>query len=285
MKVKTTVHDLQRVVREYRHHDQKVGLVPTMGYLHAGHRSLIEQARRACDQVIVSIFVNPTQFGPHEDFARYPRSLERDLALCQEAGANLVFVPEVAEMYPSANLAYVDVRQLGDHLCGASRPGHFQGVCTVVAKLFNICQPDIAFFGEKDAQQLAIIRKMTQDLNFPIEIAGCPIVREADGLALSSRNVYLSPVERKAALVVPRSLNQARTLLKSGIREASQIIAEIESTIAGEPLTRLDYAAVVDSQNLQPVNRIEQPVLVAIAVFVGQTRLIDNFTFVPAKEV
>ncbi len=284
MKVKNTIHDLQRVVREYRHHDQKIALVPTMGFLHAGHRSLIQQARQACDQVIVTIFVNPTQFGPQEDFARYPRSLDRDLALCQEAGANLVFVPETAEIYPSPNLAYVDIHQMGDYLCGASRPGHFQGVCTVVAKLFNICQPDVAFFGEKDAQQLAIIRQMTADLNFPVEIVGCPIVREPDGLALSSRNVYLNPAERQAALIVPRSLSQARTLLQTGTRDAGAISAAIAAAIAGEPLARLDYAAVVDSRTLQPVSLIERSVLVAIAVFVGQTRLIDNFTFKPAKE-
>jgi pantoate--beta-alanine ligase len=284
MKIKHTISDIQLITREYKRRDQKIGLVPTMGYLHAGHRSLIEMARRTCDQVIVSIFVNPIQFGPNEDYARYPRDLDSDLSLCQQAGADLVFVPEVAEMYPSENLAYIDIRQLGDNLCGASRPGHFQGVCTVVAKLFNICQPNMAFFGEKDAQQLAVIRRMTRDLNFPIEIVGCPIVREADGLALSSRNIYLSPEERTAALVVPRSLGLAREQLAAGERSASVIQAAIQASLAAEPLARPDYISVVDSLALQPVEQITGPVLIAVAVYFGQTRLIDNFTFIPAKE-
>lgn len=285
MKLKNTIHDMQRIVREYQRLDQKIGLVPTMGALHAGHRSLIEQARRSCDRVIVSIFVNPTQFGPNEDFTRYPRSLDQDLGVCQEAGADLVFVPTVTEMYPAANLAYIDVRRLGDHLCGASRPGHFQGVCTVVAKLINICQPDLAFFGEKDAQQLAIIRQMARDLNFPVEIVSCPIIREPDGLALSSRNIYLDPAERQAALAVPRSLGAARRSLLAGERDAGQLAEIIRASLADEPLARVDYIAIVDSLDLQPAARIEKPVLVAVAVFFGQTRLIDNFSFSPSLEV
>lgn len=209
MEIAKTITDVRTVVTFYQNAQESIGLVPTMGYLHTGHVSLIEKARKSCDRVIVSIFVNPIQFGPNEDFNRYPRDLDRDLELCRDAGADLVFVPEVSDMYPTANLAYLDIRSLGEYLCGASRPGHFQGVLTVVAKLFNICQPDQAFFGEKDAQQLAIIRRMVSDFNFPVEIVPCPIIRESDGLAMSSRNVYLSAEERQAALSLSRSLEQA----------------------------------------------------------------------------
>lgn len=284
MKVETSISSVRCLIRKYHQDGELIGLVPTMGYLHTGHRSLIEQARHQCDRVVVSIFVNPIQFGPKEDFSRYPRDLESDLQMCREAGVDLVFIPETGEMYPSPNNVYIDVRKLGDHLCGASRPGHFQGVLTVVAKLFNICQPDIAFFGEKDAQQLAIIRQMVHDLNFPIEILGCPIVREADGLALSSRNVYLSPLERQAALVLSRSLAGARLELERGERDAKRITAQIRTVIESEQLARVDYIKVVDSLDLQPVITITGSVLVAVAVYFNKTRLIDNFTFSPSKE-
>jgi pantoate--beta-alanine ligase len=284
MTTETSILNVRRLTRKFRQDGETIGLVPTMGYLHAGHRSLIEQARQQCDRVIVSIFVNPIQFGPKEDFSRYPRDLANDLKMCQEAGVDLVFTPEADEMYPQANNVYIDVRKLGDHLCGASRPGHFQGVLTVVAKLFNICQPDIAFFGEKDAQQLAIIRQMVLDLNFPVEIVGCPIVRETDGLAMSSRNVYLSPSERQAALVLSRSLADARIALERGERDAQEIIAQIRTAIESEPFARIDYVEVVDSLDLQPVTTVTGKILIAVAVYFNKTRLIDNLTFSPAKE-
>lgn len=279
-----TIEEVREAVRTARLQGQSVGLVPTMGYLHAGHRSLIEKARQENDRVIVSIFVNPTQFGPNEDFASYPRDLGRDMALCQGAGADWVFAPEAAAMYPQESLIMVDVRGLGDQLCGARRPGHFRGVCLVVGKLFNICQPDRAYFGEKDAQQLAIIRQLARDLNFPVTIVGCPIVREADGLALSSRNTYLSEAERQAALVVPRTVGRARQALLAGERDANVIRRLMAGELAGEPLARADYLELVDSCSLQPVERIEASVLVAVAIYVGQTRLIDNLTFDPGKD-
>ncbi|HBP37799.1 MAG TPA: pantoate--beta-alanine ligase [Clostridiales bacterium] len=278
-----SIETIHAVVRDARDHGQSIGLVPTMGFLHAGHRSLIERACRENDRVIVSIFVNPTQFGPREDFTSYPRDLPQDLEICQDAGADWVFAPDALEMYPSASLTGIDVSLLGDHLCGASRPGHFRGVCLVVAKLFNICQPDRAYFGEKDAQQLAIIRQMTSDLNFPVKIIGCPIVREADGLALSSRNTYLSPAERQAARVVPRAIGQARQALLAGERDADAIRRIMADEVAGEPLARADYLEIADSRNLQPVSRIAGSVLVAAAVYIGRTRLIDNLTFIPEE--
>ena len=276
-----TIDEVRTAVRTSHAHGFRVGLVPTMGYLHDGHRSLIEQACRENDRVMVSIFVNPTQFGPNEDYASYPRDLQRDMAVCQAAGATWVFVPDVQEIYPEESLVSFDVRLLGDHLCGARRPGHFRGVCQVVSKLFNICQPDRAYFGEKDAQQLAIIRQFTADLNFPVEIVSCPIVREADGLAMSSRNTYLSPTQRQAALIVPGCLARARAALAAGERSADRLVGLMAETVAGEPLATPDYLAVVDSKKLQPVQIVEGPVLVAAAIFIGKTRLIDNFTFEP----
>ncbi len=276
-----TIEEVRLAVRTAHEHGLSIGLVPTMGYLHDGHRSLIEKARQENDRVLVSTFVNPTQFGPNEDFATYPRDLQKDMALCQGAGANWVFAPEIKEMYPSESLTGISMRLLGDHLCGASRPGHFAGVCLVVSKLFNICQPDRAYFGEKDAQQLAVIRQMVFDLNFPVEIVGCPIVREADGLALSSRNTYLDPAERQAALVVPRCMQRAKEALASGEREVSRILKLMEDEIEKEPLARADYLAIVDSRKLQPQKTIQDSVLVAAAVYIGKTRLIDNLTFKP----
>lgn len=281
MEIAKTIADARTVIKFYQNAQESIGLVPTMGYLHTGHVSLIEKARKSCDRVVVSIFVNPIQFGPNEDFSRYPRDLDRDLELCRDAGADLVFIPEVSDMYPTSNLAYMDIRSLGEYLCGASRPGHFQGVLTVVAKLFNICQPDQAFFGEKDAQQLAIIRRMVTDFNFPVEIVPCPIIRESDGLAMSSRNVYLSADERQAALSLSRSLEKAWQALGSGERSAAALRDIIRSGIAAEPLARIDYVEVVDSDTLQPVETISGSILAAVAVYFGKTRLIDNFTFRP----
>jgi pantoate--beta-alanine ligase len=279
-----SAESIRPVVLNARQHSLSVGLVPTMGCLHAGHRSLIERARRENDRVIVSIFVNPTQFGPQEDFASYPRNLPHDLELCHAASADWVFAPDSTEMYPCASLVSIDVRRLGDYLCGASRPGHFQGVCLVVAKLFNICQPDRAYFGEKDVQQLAIIRRLVQDLNYPIAIVGCPIVREADGLALSSRNAYLNQAERQAALVVPRTVARARSALQAGERNAAVIRSLMAAEVAGEPLARVDYLEIVDSTALQPVDQIAGRVLAAVAIFIGKTRLIDNYSYIPGED-
>lgn len=256
-----------------------IGFVPTMGYLHEGHASLINRARRENDKVVVSIFVNPTQFGPNEDFDKYPKNLERDREICERAGADLIFTPSVAEMYPLKKLAFVDISELGEGLCGAKRPGHFRGVCTIVSKLFNIVMPDRAYFGEKDAQQLAIIRRMTMDLCFNIQIVPCPTVRDRDGLALSSRNSYLSEAERRAARVIPESLELARKALADGEIDASVIKSIISQNITAEPLASIDYIEVVDSSLLKPIVRIDKPVLVAVAIFIGATRLIDNFSF------
>jgi len=272
-----TISEVRELTKSWRKQGLSVGLVPTMGYLHAGHRSLIAKARSENNKVVVSIFVNPIQFGPNEDCDRYPRDLEHDCQICRDAGADLVFAPSVAEMYPVKNLAYVDLDILGDGLCGAKRPGHFRGVCTVVTKLFNIVQPQRAYFGAKDAQQLTIIQRMTEDLSFDIRIVACPTVREPDGLALSSRNSYLSPAERKAALIIAKSLALARAALENGEKDAAAVKKIIAATLAQEPLAIVDYIDVVDAAALKPLTLIDQPALVAVAVFIGKTRLIDNF--------
>ncbi len=279
MIVAERIKETREIIGSWRKQGLSVGFVPTMGYLHEGHRALINRARQENDRVVVSLFVNPTQFGPNEDYEKYPRDFERDREICEKAGVDLLFAPSVAEMYPSRNLAFVDIAELGEGLCGAKRPGHFRGVCTVVTKLFNIVLPDRAYFGEKDAQQLAIIRRMTEDLNFNTRIVACPTVRDADGLALSSRNAYLSEVERKAALVIPQSLQAARQAMDGGERDAARIIGMIREMIAKEPLAAIDYIEVVDGETLKPVSRVEGPVLVAVAVFVSKTRLIDNFWY------
>lgn len=279
MLVVTSIKDAQAVIRGWQKEGCSIGLVPTMGYLHAGHRSLIEKAVSGNDKVVVSIFVNPIQFGPNEDFSRYPRDMEKDKALCLEAGADLIFAPPVEEMYPTANLAYIDINDLDAGLCGSSRPGHFRGVCTVVAKLFNIVLPDRAYFGEKDAQQLLIIKRMVNDLNFNVEIIPCPIIRERDGLAMSSRNTYLSPEERTAALVISQSLREAKLMMENGERNALVIRDYLTGKISEEPLAKIDYVDIVDAETLEPVNGIRLPVLTAVAVFIGKTRLIDNFFF------
>jgi pantoate--beta-alanine ligase len=247
-----------------------------MGALHEGHLSLVRAARARCDAVAVSIFVNPTQFGPHEDFSKYPRNLERDCELLERERVDVVFAPAFEEMYPAGAITWVTVDGMSERLCGRSRPGHFRGVTTVVSKLFHIAEPDVAFFGQKDAAQVAIIRRMVRDLNFGVEIEVCPIVREPDGLALSSRNTYLSPEERKAALVLYRSLTRAQKLFEQGKHDSQNLISAGEQEFASEPVARLDYFEVVDPDSLEPIETISSRALIAVAGFVGRTRLIDN---------
>lgn len=277
MKITTTVEETREIVRGWKKEGLSIGLVPTMGFLHEGHASLIRKACEQNDRVVVSDFVNPTQFGPNEDLAAYPRDFERDCALCEDIGASLVFHPEPSEMYHDQR-TYVNIEELSETLCGVTRPIHFRGVCTVVSKLFNIVTPDRAYFGQKDAQQLAIIRKMVIDLNFGIEIVGCPIVREEDGLAKSSRNTYLSPEERKAALCLSRAVKKGMEVISKGCTSES-VISEMKKVIEAEPLARIDYVQVVDALNMQPVEKVDKSVLVAMAVYIGKTRLIDNFSY------
>ncbi|WP_234122392.1 pantoate--beta-alanine ligase [Clostridium hydrogenum] len=279
MKTVYTIKEVRDNIKEWKKQGLSIGLVPTMGYLHEGHKSLIERAAKENDRVVVSDFVNPIQFGPKEDLAVYPRDLSRDEAVCMEGGAALLFNPEPREMYFKDAETYVNVDEITEVLCGARRPGHFRGVCTVVSKLFNIVTPDRAYFGEKDAQQLAVIKRMVRDLNFDIEIVGCPIVREADGLAKSSRNTYLTEEERKAAVILNLSLKKAREALENGERSADKLIEIIKSKIEKEPLSNIDYVEIVGSENLEKVSVISDSVLVAIAVYIGKTRLIDNFTW------
>lgn len=279
MKIVHTVEEVRAQVKEWRTAGLSVGLVPTMGYLHEGHKSLIDRAVKENDRAVVSVFVNPMQFGPTEDLASYPRDLNRDAVLCEEAGADLIFNPEPENMYSDDFSSFIDMNTLTKGLCGKSRPIHFRGVCTVVGKLFNIVQPDKAYFGQKDAQQLAVIRHMVNDLNFNLEIVGCPIIREADGLAKSSRNTYLSPEERQAALILSKSLERGRELIEAGERNAEVIKQAVTDLIQTEPLARIDYVELVDWNTLEPVERIEGPVLNAIAVYIGKTRLIDNHIY------
>jgi pantoate--beta-alanine ligase len=252
-----------------------------MGALHEGHLSLVRTAREKSDLVAASIFVNPTQFGPNEDFAKYPRALENDCALLEREGVELVFAPSVDEMYPQGAITWVVVGGLSERLCGKSRPGHFRGVATVVAKLFHIVEPDLAFFGQKDAAQVAIIRRMVRDLNMPVTIEVCPIVREPDGLAISSRNGYLSAQERKSALVLHRSLMRVQKLFESGERDSASLISAAKHEFASAPAVRLDYIEIVDPETLEPETALTKPTLVAVAAFVGQTRLIDNILLEP----
>ncbi|MDK2926077.1 MAG: pantoate--beta-alanine ligase [Bacillota bacterium] len=268
-------------VREERRAGKSIGLVPTMGYLHEGHLSLIRRARADCDFVVVSIFVNPLQFGPNEDYNVYPRDLKRDSALAAEAGADVIFHPTPEEMYPEGFQTHVEVEKLSQGLCGAFRPGHFRGVATVVTKLFNIVSPDKAYFGEKDAQQLAVIRRMVRDLNLDIEIVPMPIVRESDGLALSSRNTYLSPEERRAATVVYRSLLCGRDLIAAGERDGQRVRDAVRDTLESEPLvSRIDYVAVVDPDTLEEKTTLSGSVMLAVAAYIGKVRLIDNIKVV-----
>ena len=273
-----TIEEVRAQVKAWRAEGLTVGLVPTMGYLHEGHQSLIARSVAENDRTVVSDFVNPIQFGPTEDLATYPRDIERDAALCESTGANLIFHPEADEMYAPDFCTYVDMDHLTKGLCGKTRPIHFRGVCTVVSKLFHIVQPDRAYFGQKDAQQLAVIRRMVRDLNMPLTIVGCPIIREEDGLAKSSRNTYLSAEERKAALCLSRGLNKGKAAIEAGETDAEKVKAIITAEIEAEPLSRIDYVEIVDWNNLEPVSSTEGSILAAVAVYIGKTRLIDNFT-------
>ncbi len=277
MEIVSTVSDARKIIKEWKKKGLKTGLVPTMGYLHEGHLSLIKKAVSENDRVVVSIFVNPTQFGPGEDYETYPRDINKDSALCESAGADLIFHPEASEMYPDGSCTYVNMTGLTDALCGRSRPTHFQGVCTVVSKLFNIITPDNAYFGMKDAQQLAVIKRMVSDLNFDINIVGCPIIRESDGLAKSSRNTYLNAEERKAALILQKSIFFGESLVKKGERDAAFVINSMKEIIESEPLAKIDYVEIVDMNTMKNVSVIQGEILCAIAVYIGKTRLIDNF--------
>jgi pantoate--beta-alanine ligase len=271
-----TIEEARSVRRELRAAGKTLGLVPTMGALHSGHLSLVHAALAACDAVIVSIFVNPTQFGPNEDMERYPRDLDGDRRMLQKAGVAFVFAPSPAEMYPAGSSSFVEVPALSERLDGASRPGHFRGVATVVAKLLHIVQPERVFFGQKDAAQVAVLRKMVRDLDFDVAFEVCPIVREPDGLAYSSRNRYLSPDERRQALVLSRALDGVRRLAAGGERRSAALAEKAMSTLAEEPAVRLDYFAIVDPETLEAVPEARQGTLAAVAAFAGATRLIDN---------
>lgn len=278
MIIATTIAQVRAQVAAWKKEGLTVGLVPTMGYLHEGHASLVDEAVRQCDRVVASDFVNPTQFGPNEDLEAYPRDFDRDCALLEEHGCALVFHPAVEEMYAPGAATYVEIlSDMPKQLCGKTRPIHFRGVCTVVSKLFNIVTPDKAFFGQKDAQQLAIIRQMVRDLSYGIEIVGCPIVREADGLAKSSRNTYLSEAERQAALVLSESVFLGQKMVAEGETDANKIVAAMTEHIQAQPLAKIDYVSAVDGVTMDPVDQIAGTVLVAMAVYIGKTRLIDNF--------
>ena len=277
MEIITTIENIRSIVNHWKDKGYSIGFVPTMGYLHDGHAALIDQARKDNDKVIVSIFVNPTQFGENEDLNSYPRDINRDKSLCEAHKADIIFSPTSDEMYHDRK-AFVNIVELSDTLCGISRPIHFKGVCTVVTKLFNIIQPTNAYFGEKDAQQLAIIRKMVFDLNFPVNIIGVPIVRESDGLAKSSRNTYLSSEERKAATILYKAIQEGKECINRGA-SADSIINAMTNIVNTEPLAKIDYISVVDANTMQPVHEITSPVLVAMAVYIRSTRLIDNFSF------
>lgn len=272
-----TVKEVREQVKAWKKEGLTVGFVPTMGYLHEGHQSLIKRAVEENDKVVVSIFVNPMQFGPTEDLDSYPRDLKKDSALCEATGANLIFHPEPEEMYTDGFCSYVDMSVLTEELCGLSRPVHFRGVCTVVSKLFHIVTPDRAYFGQKDAQQLAIIKRMVTDLNMDIDIIGCPIVREEDGLAKSSRNTYLSAEERQAALILSKTIKLGEEMVKNGETNSAVVLDAMKKQIATEPLAKIDYVKIVDALTMQQIDTIDRPILCAMAVYIGKTRLIDNF--------
>ena len=275
MKIVGTVKEVREQVKEWKKQGLTVGFVPTMGYLHEGHKSLMDAARKGNDKVVVSIFVNPMQFGPTEDLATYPRDLDHDAALCESAGVDLIFHPEAEEMYEKDFCSFVDMTGLTEGLCGKTRPIHFRGVCTVVNKLFNIVTPDHAYFGQKDGQQLAVIKRMVRDLNMDIEIVGCPIVREEDGLAKSSRNTYLSPEERKAALILSKTVALGKELAKTE-KDANKVVEAMKKNIETEPLAKIDYVEAVDALSMVPVEKLEGTCMLAMAVYIGKTRLIDN---------
>jgi len=276
MHIHENIESTRSASRAAHREGKRIGLVPTMGALHEGHLSLVRAARSQCDLVVVSIFVNPTQFGPNEDFAKYPRMFERDCALLEKEGVGVVFAPSIGEMYPSGAVTYVTVEGMSDKLCGRSRPGHFRGVTTVVSKLFHIVEPDLAFFGQKDAAQVAIIKRMVRDLNMPVEIVVCPIVREPDGLAMSSRNAYLTPEQRKSALVLSRALRRVQQVFDQGERNAAKLIETGKQVMAEEASVRQDYLEIVDPETLEGVAVVSAKSLVAVAAFAGNTRLIDN---------
>ncbi len=281
MRICPSVQEIRTAVRALHREGKRVGFVPTMGALHEGHLSLVRAARAKCDAVCVSIFVNPTQFGPNEDFSKYPRTAERDHQLLQSELVDFIFEPSVEEMYPAGACTFVTVEGLSDRLCGRSRPGHFRGVATVVSELFNIVEPDFAFFGQKDAAQCAVIKKMVRDLAMPVEIVLCPIVRENDGLAMSSRNRYLNPEERKRALVLKRSLDRITMEYEQGERDTAKLIAAGKQVFADEPGARLDYLEITDPETLEPRDNTKTRALVSVAAFVGTTRLIDNVLLTP----
>lgn len=276
MLITRTIPETRAVIAQARASGKRIGFVPTMGYLHEGHLKLIDIAKQHSDFVVVSIFVNPTQFGPQEDFAAYPRDFERDRKLCEAQGADLIFAPDVSEMYPERSFITFQIEKLADRLCGARRPGHFNGVILVVSKLFNIIQPDIAVFGQKDAQQLIIIKRLVRDLNFPVKIISAPTVRESDGLAMSSRNVYLNSEQRAQSTALYRSLQRAKALIESGERNPQKIIAAIEQLITTASEARIDYIEIVSVRDLQPREYLDGQVLIALAVYFGKARLIDN---------
>ena len=273
------IEEVRSIVRSWKKEGLSVGLVPTMGYLHEGHQSLIKKAVEENDRVVVSIFVNPMQFGENEDLETYPRDLNKDSKLCEETGADLIFNPEAEEMYEKGFCSYVDMNGLTTELCGKSRPIHFRGVMTVVTKLFNIVTPNKAYFGMKDAQQLCVIKRMVKDLNMDIDIIGCPIIREKDGLAKSSRNTYLSEEEKKAALILYKKISLGKELLISGERDVSILLDKMKENISKEQLVKIDYVEAVDLETVEKIDKIQGKVLVAMAVYIGKTRLIDNFTF------
>lgn len=283
MRIILKAAEMREAVREERSRGRRMGFVPTMGFLHEGHLSLVRESVRRTDVTVVSIFVNPTQFSPKEDFKDYPRDTDRDTQILKDEEVDYLFLPDSEEMYPGGFKTYVEVHDLQDKLCGLSRPGHFRGVCTVVLKLFHVISPDIAFFGQKDAQQAIILKRMVHDLDLEVRIEVMPIVREKDGLALSSRNTYLKPEEREAALVLSKSLEEARREVANGERDPEQLIRRMKGMITAEPLARIDYVAIVDRTNLDPVTSIEKEALAALAVFFGNVRLIDN-TILQVKE-
>jgi len=284
MKIIHTVKEVKEIVNEWKKENKTIGFVPTMGYLHNGHKSLIDRAVKENEKTVVSIFVNPIQFGPNEDLESYPRDMERDSKLCEEAGVDLIFAPDKDEMYGESFYSFVGVNTLTEELCGKSRPVHFQGVCTVVTKLFNIVTPDHAYFGQKDAQQLAIIKRMVKDLNMNLEVIGCPIVREEDGLATSSRNTYLNQEERKAALILKNTLDAATKLIKVNVTDTEELLKKLRTHIELEPLAKIDYIEVVDTLTMKPVKEVNEDSMIAMAVYIGKTRLIDNMLISDIEE-